>query len=57
MGSPLTIKGVEYGPLKVGIDRQLATNSWLNVSMKTGKNREIRKIMQKCDLQVNKLVR
>lgn len=30
---------------------------WLDVKLKTGKNREVRKIMQKCDLQVSKLIR
>lgn len=57
MNSPLIIKGKTYGPLNVNIDRQLSTNSWLNVTMRTGKNREIRRIMEKCDLQVNKLIR
>lgn len=57
MNSPMTIKGQTYGPLNVNIDRELSTNVWLNVSMRTGKNREIRRIMQKCDLEVNKLIR
>ena len=57
MNNPVTIKGIQYGPLNANVDRQLSTNSWLNVSMRTGKNREIRRIMQKCDLQVNKLIR
>jgi 23S rRNA pseudouridine2605 synthase len=39
MSSPLSIKGYSYGPLNVNIDRELSTNSWLNVSMRTGKNR------------------
>jgi 23S rRNA pseudouridine2605 synthase len=57
MNTVQIIKGVKYGPLNVNVDRELSTNSWLNVSMRTGKNREIRRIMQKCDLQVNKLIR
>lgn len=57
MNTAQIIKGVKYGPLNVNVDRELSTNSWLNVSMRTGKNREIRRIMQKCDLQVNKLIR
>ena len=57
MNSPISIKGVTYGPLNVNVDRELSTNVWLNVSMRTGKNREIRRIMEKCDLQVNKLIR
>lgn len=57
MTKPMVIKGQTYGPLHVTVDRSLTTNVWLNVALKTGKNRQIRKIMQKCDLQVNKLVR
>lgn len=57
MTNPIMIKGMQYGPLKASVDRQLSTNSWLNVAMRTGKNREIRRIMEKCDLQVNKLIR
>lgn len=57
MQKPIVIKEVTYGPLDVSISRELKTNSWLDVTLHTGKNREIRKIMQKCDLQVNKLVR
>lgn len=53
----MKISGETYGPLKVTVDRALTTNVWLNISLKTGKNREVRRIMQKCDLQVNKLVR
>ena len=53
----MQINGKTYGPLRVTMDRELSTNAWLDVSMKTGKNREIRRIFQKCDLQVNKLIR
>lgn len=57
MQSPIKINDMIYGPLQVNISRELATNSWLDITLQTGKNREIRKIMQKCDLQVNKLIR
>ena len=57
MNTPITINNVIYGPLNANIDRYLTTNTWLNVELMTGKNREIRKIMQKCSLQVNKLIR
>ena len=57
MSKPLIIRGQQYGPLDVTVDRSLTTNVWINVAMKTGKNRQIRRIMQKCDLQVNKLIR
>ena len=57
MTKPMIINQQQYGPLQVTVDRALTTNIWLNIALKTGKNRQIRRIMQKCDLQVNKLVR
>ena len=45
LNSPFKIKDVQYGPLNVNVDRELSTNIWMNVSMRTGKNREIRRIM------------
>ena len=57
MSKMVKINGEEYGPLTVSVDRHLTTNSWIKVSMMGGTNREISKIMQKNDLQVNKLIR
>ena len=37
--------------------RELSTNVWLTIEIKQGKNREIRKVLQKHDLQVSKLIR
>ena len=39
MSKPLIIRGQQYGPLDVTVDRSLTTNVWINVAMKTGKNR------------------
>ena len=40
------IKGVQYGPfLSCDIVNRQTRNTWLRISMVTGKNREIRKIM------------
>ncbi len=50
------IDGVRYGAVHVKIE-QYGANSWLNVRLREGKNREIRKIMAALGLQVNKLVR
>jgi 23S rRNA pseudouridine2605 synthase len=33
MQSPIVIQSVTYGPLKVGISRELQTNSWLDVTL------------------------
>ncbi|BAI72619.1 ribosomal large subunit pseudouridine synthase B [Azospirillum sp. B510] len=52
-----TIEGVKYGPIEAVLDRIQGRNAWLTVSLKEGKNREIRKVMESLGLQVNRLIR
>lgn len=52
-----TIEGVKYGPIEAVLDRVQGRNAWLSVSLKEGKNREIRKVMESLGLQVNRLIR
>lgn len=53
----ITIEGVKYNSIKVEIDTEKDSNSWLTISLTEGKNREIRKIMEHIGLQVNRLIR
>ena len=55
----VTIDRVHYEPIKVEVEheKQEGHNSWLSVSIKEGKNREIRKVMEHLDLQVTRLLR
>lgn len=53
----ITIEGVNYGPIKVEIENQGGTISWLVVSLTEGKNREIRKVMKAVGLDVARLIR
>ena len=53
----LTVEGVDYGPVKATLDSQQGANSWMTVSIREGKNREIRNIMRHLDLTVNRLIR
>jgi 23S rRNA pseudouridine2605 synthase len=53
----VTIEGVAYGPIEAGLDSRQGANSWLTVSLKEGKNREIRRVMQHLGLQVTRLIR
>ncbi len=48
---------VNYGSVEVTIDSSKGRNSWLTVSLKEGKNREIRKIFEHFDCQVSRLLR
>ena len=55
----VTISGVHYEPVKIEIEKgkEEGTNSWLAVTIREGKNREVRKIMEHLDLQVTRLIR
>lgn len=52
-----TVDGINYGPVKVELESQNGTNSWLVVTLSEGKNREIRKLMKSIGLEVARLVR
>ncbi len=51
------INGVKYGPFYCNVDSYQTSNTWLMIKMSQGKNREIRRVMQKNDLRVNRLKR
>ena len=53
----ITVDGVRYGSIKVEIDVEKDSNSWLTISITEGKNREIRKVMEELGLKVNRLIR
>jgi len=53
----VTIDGERFGPVQVRIDRLQAANSWLTVSLKEGRNREVRRLLEHIGLTVNRLIR
>jgi 23S rRNA pseudouridine2605 synthase len=53
----ITVDGVKYGPIKAVLDRQQGSNAWLTLSLKEGKNREIRKVMEHLGWPVSRLIR
>lgn len=54
----VTVDGVNYGPIEATMERaQTGANTWLIVTLKEGKNREIRKVMAHLGLQVSRLIR
>lgn len=53
----VTIEGVRYGPIDASIERQPGANAWLNIAIKEGKNREIRKVLESLGYPVNRLIR
>lgn len=53
----IVVDGVEYGSIKVDIETKNGANTWLLVTLKEGKNREIRKVMKHLGLDVSRLIR
>ncbi len=53
----ITVSGVKYGAIEAKYESKTGRNSWLEVSLSEGKNREIRKVLEHLDLNVNRLIR
>jgi len=53
----ISVEGVNYQPMEVTFDRQQGANAWLTVSLREGKNREIRRAMEAVGATVNRLIR
>ncbi len=53
----VTVAGVRYGPIEAALDREQGANMWLTVSLREGKNREVRKVLEHLGLKVNRLIR
>ncbi|MEC9078137.1 MAG: pseudouridine synthase [Pseudomonadota bacterium] len=51
------IDGIQYGPIEAITEEKKATNSWLRLSLREGKNREIRRVMSHIGLEVSRLIR
>lgn len=52
-----TVNGVRYGPVDATLDRVQGGNAWVTVSLREGKNREVRKLMESVGLKVSRLIR
>ena len=53
----VTVEGVAYGAIEATLDRQQGANAWLTVSLREGKNREIRRVMEFLGWPVTRLIR
>ena len=52
------INGIKYKPLKIKVEKEgESANSWLQVSITEGKNREVKNIMGDLGLTVTRLIR
>jgi len=53
----ITVEGVHYQPMTITLDRTQGANAWLTVSIREGRNREVRRAMEAIGLTVNRLIR
>jgi 23S rRNA pseudouridine2605 synthase len=53
----VAIDGVKYGPVEARIDREQGSNLWLTLSLREGKNREVKQLAEHLGLTVNRLIR
>ena len=53
----VTINKMNYGPIEASLEREQGDNVWISVSIREGKNREVRRIMEHLGLTVNRLIR
>ncbi len=53
----VTIDGVRYGTVEAKLDRQTGANAWLTVTLREGKNREVRRLMEHLGYRANRLIR
>jgi 23S rRNA pseudouridine2605 synthase len=53
----VTIDGVRYGPVEATLDSSKGSNHWLTVSIREGKNREVKRLMAHLGLDTTRLIR
>lgn len=53
----IEVAGQRYQPMNVSLDRRQGANAWLTISLREGKNREIRRAMEAVGVTVNRLIR
>jgi 23S rRNA pseudouridine2605 synthase len=57
LATGITVGGVAYGPIIADLERSKGVYSWATVSIKEGKNREVKRVMESLGLKVARLIR
>ncbi|MFW2436770.1 MAG: pseudouridine synthase [Parvibaculales bacterium] len=53
----ISVDGVNYKSIDASLERRVGGNVWITMSLREGKNREIKKVLEHLNLKVNRLIR
>ena len=51
------IEGIRYGSIDANLERRTGRNTWIEMALTEGKNREVRRVLAYLGLQVSRLIR